>query len=259
MRIFIAFLLFFANLSTAQSDLLSPSAKRLPNESFQQALNRIYHLRSHNTPLNLRVPVEEIDYTSVPKVASYEELMELFYLIRDSRFLYSEYGTNFLRRISWLYPDDGCFLRAALGGYKAEKDSLVRPGKLFAFGKLYAQTQNSPEGYVRWWFHVALIVDLWGSYYILDPALYPYNPMNLEDWLTAINGKNSKLTGVICYPYTYSINDNCFERITFYEGILEERASEYLDLEYDRVIELGMIPEAVLGGSPPWMNRSQAN
>ncbi|GGI80547.1 protein-glutamine glutaminase family protein [Legionella impletisoli] len=259
MPVFIVFLLFLANLALAQSVPQSPSAKRFPNESFQDALKRIdkstqnYSLFSwHESPKDLRVPLEEIDYSSVPSVASHQELMDLFYLIRDSRFLYSDYGPNFARRISWLYPDDGCFLRAALGGYKVEKEHFTRPGKLFVFGKLQAETPYSPKGYVRWWFHVALIVELWGNYYVLDPALDPYNPMQLSNWFTVINGLGSELTGVVCNPYAYSVHDNCYERTMFYEEILEDRANEYLNEEYDRVIALGMAPEAVLGDLPPW-------
>lgn len=69
---------------------------------------------------------------------------EGFRSLRDARWLTMPGMRDFKRRSSWLYPDDGCFARAALGGQKLESWDYPRPKKLFIFGDLEVKTANSP-------------------------------------------------------------------------------------------------------------------
>nr|WP_241480430.1 protein-glutamine glutaminase family protein [Legionella norrlandica] len=122
---------FFIFCSLANSTV---SQKRFPEETFQEAITRVTAnepkmLIAKGTPLSRKVPLQRMDYSIVPTVSSYEELLYMFNMIRDTRFLYSPEKPDFERRISWLYPDDGCFARAALSRAKLENEHLVAPAK----------------------------------------------------------------------------------------------------------------------------------
>jgi hypothetical protein len=47
------------------------------------------------------------------------------------------------RRATWLYPDDGCFVRAVVAADLISQKSMVQPMKIFAFGTLSVKTANS--------------------------------------------------------------------------------------------------------------------
>jgi hypothetical protein len=97
---------------------------------------------------------------------------------------------------------------------------LPAPFKLFSFGSLTAQTENSPRGSVSWWYHVAPVVRGLNSAgdeitLVLDPALEPRRPMPMQEWIKAIlpDGNEKYWTGAsICDehsdgPYSYCYGD----------------------------------------------------
>lgn len=261
MKLLISLFLVFPLIAFSESSEVTISPKRLANESFHQAVKRskaslpqsaIKSLIIGDTPLGNKVPVQEMDFSSVPVVVSYEELIHLFKVIRDSRFLHAVGNPDFERRISWLYPDDGCFARAALSGMKLESENLMRPAKIFAFGDLMVQTNYSEEGYVSWWYHVSTAVNYMGSIYILDPALNPDAPVLVEDWYNKM-GNVAELSGIVCNVYAYNPFDSCYEATTSSEDKALKHQERYLDKEWERISSLGFDPLAFLGEHPPWI------
>lgn len=203
---------------------------------------------------------------------SYTSINNNFKKIRDYRFYRDENNSTFKRRISWLYPDDGCYSRAAsvlkdlFGPLGNMVNRYERPSKVFAFGSLCVNTANHPEGYVSWWYHVAPVVrDVRSKYvYVIDPAVNPYKPVNIDDWMKMISansgacGSNPKteIYFNICNGYGIAPYDKCelsfdnnFE--TEIRGMLLQKA--FRRLEKDRQVELKRDPDKVLGDSPPWV------
>ncbi len=254
-------LIFILLVSLCSTSYSAISQKRFPNETFQNALNRMkeYNVKNKNqvlysrtTPERTKVPIKQIDFSSVPEVSTHEELLRMFYLIRDSRFLYLDDNPEFSRRISWLYPDDGCFARAALAGMKLNENQLIRPAKIFTFGNLSVQTSYSPEGAVYWWYHVAEIVRFMDAYYVLDPALNSHEPLLVEDWFHLM-GKETDLEGVVCNVYTYGPFDDCLKATKESDSSAQSDQLTYLQYEWNRMNELGFDPVLVLGDNPPWL------
>src|SRR5687768_13722043 len=66
--------------------------------------------------------------------ASHEIMQERFENIRDKRFLTLSSEPDFPRRISWLYPKDGCFARASLFNRNAVRLFIPIPKKVLALG-----------------------------------------------------------------------------------------------------------------------------
>lgn len=261
MKLLISLMLICPLIAFSQASEFTISPKRLTNEGFHQAVTRIKTQLSKNgtktlkpreTPLGKKVPLQAMNFSTVPMVASYEELMHLFKVIRDSRFLHTAEKPDFVRRISWLYPDDGCFARAALSGIKLEREQLQRPAKIFAFGDLMVQTKYSREGYVTWWYHVSTAVNYMGVIYVFDPALNPERPMLVDEWYGQM-GNAANLSGSVCNTYTYDPFDSCFAADATSEINAERNQERYLDWEWDRVTDLGFDPVAFLGENPPWI------
>lgn len=234
---------------------------RLPNESFRDAVKRaestlpkhmIHAADSRQTPLRHKVPLHKIDVSLAPVMSSYEEMIMLFNLIRDSRFLYTKDNSAFPRRISWLYPDDGCFARAAMSGMKLQDEHLVRPAKVFVFGDLTVQTPYSITGVVSWWYHVSIVVNYGGAIYVLDPAMNSAGPLLLEDWFNKM-GFAENIEGVICNPYTYDPFDDCFTAHKDSDRFALSHQNEYLLKEWERIGILGFNPVDLLDSNPPWI------
>lgn len=180
-----------------------------------------------------------------------EDIVPRFEKFRDIRFLKWRRNLDFPRRSSWLYPDDGCYARAALAIRNLFKWNYEVPKKVFAFGNLKVYTKNSRSGYVTWWYHVAPIIENDGVKYVLDPALSPKSPLTLKTWLSKM-GKPSSMQVAICASGSYVPGSSC-TRVT--DG-QEERAmsdqQNFLNYEWDRLKALGRDPKKELGDKPPW-------
>jgi hypothetical protein len=97
---------------------------------------------------------EKWDLTSLPEVKNPQLLFEA---VRDARYLKDTVRDSFLRRSSWLYPQDGCWIRAELARKQALQNKLGNLLKVFIFGALSVKTANALAGHVTWWYHVAPI------------------------------------------------------------------------------------------------------
>src|SRR5205823_1645100 len=141
------------------------------------------HVNSQ-TPSEVSKPYQADQLRAVTEWESVDAMNRHFQEFRDKRFLISDLQPGFMRRSSWLYPDDGCFARAGLAILNLFQEKVTPPEKIFVFGNLSVKTANSPDGSVSWWYHVAPIVQIGAEKYVLDPALNPRAPLKLEDWLS---------------------------------------------------------------------------
>src|SRR5262245_48242863 len=68
------------------------------------------------SPTEVAIPTSQVTPDQLTQVYTQEQLMGAFTYVRDNRVLKGNEHNDVLRRASWLYPDDGCWLRADLAG-----------------------------------------------------------------------------------------------------------------------------------------------
>ncbi|HTM63041.1 MAG TPA: protein-glutamine glutaminase family protein [Gammaproteobacteria bacterium] len=195
-------------------------------------------------------------------------IQENFEKIRDIRYFNDSEFSGFKRRISWLYPDDGCWTRATavikdlFGPFNNPVNNYERPSKIFAFGNLCVNTDNHPAGYVSWWYHTAPVVRdaSTNQVYVIDPAVNSKNPLTVEQWMSAIsanNGRcghgNSVSQFNICNGYGTNPGSNCNSSFAEEEST-DMQQPGYQYSERSRMSELGRDANKVLGDNPPWLN-----
>lgn len=183
---------------------------------------------------------------------NYFNLQQAYRWIRDLRFLTLEKHPDFLRRITWQYPDDGCFTRAEMAIRKLKEDGFSGLKKIFVFGDLEADTPNSAKGVIYWWFHVAPLVKVNSDYYVIDPSVNPSEILTVRDWLKAMNRDYDSVRLSICHESSYDPHSRCFEDDYIPAEELNAHQTSYLHKEWFRMVELGRNPEIVLGDYPPW-------
>jgi hypothetical protein len=182
---------------------------------------------------------------------SVKDMQERFEHFRDERFMKDPANPNFLRRISWLYPKDGCWTRAALFNRHAFRNYIPIPNKVFAFGNLRVKTNNSRRGVVGWWYHVAPMVQIGDQKYVLDAAIEHRKPLPLKEWLAKM-GRPERIKVAICGSGTYSPGDTCDKESDGVESRAERAQREFLALEKRELQALGRNHESELGDNPPW-------
>ncbi|HXH32686.1 MAG TPA: protein-glutamine glutaminase family protein [Bacteriovoracaceae bacterium] len=234
------------------------SAHRTPGTSFEAYENRAIRdtigvQSSEPTVLDRATYFSQSGLRDATHWPSYSKVLTRFRHVRDVRFLNWLRNPDFTRRSSWLYPDDGCYIRAALAVINARKLGAGTPNKVFAFGNLKATTANSPKGYVTWWYHVAPIVQVGSTKYVLDPAIEPSKPLTLTAWLSRM-GDPATMKVAICGSGAYVPSSTCKKISDGTEGTATKNQNKFLDYEWDRLVKLGRNPELELGGSPPWSN-----
>lgn len=190
------------------------------------------------TPLGISKKYDEAILPKATAWKSMEVLQKRFEAMRDAKFLVWRQRPEVLRRASWLYPDDGCFARAALANRNLFRWFHPVPNKVFAFGNLRVKTSNSPRGAVGWWYHVAPIVEVKKVKYVLDPAIEPSRPLILKEWLSRM-GVPEKIKVAICGSGTYSPGDNCEKETEGLELRAERAQQYYLTKEWQRLVRLG--------------------
>lgn len=238
------------------------SAMRYPGESFKEAVIRNFPGRYSVHSFNLRASPQtaysaagdwsKIDFSAVPIYASKQEMVEAFERVRNERFLESPHDKTFMRRISWMYPDDGCFARAALANHKLESWNYKAPAKVFIFGNLNVKTSNSVYGSVSWWYHVAPIVYAEDGYYVLDAAINPKAPTPFEEWALTQVTDLADAQFSVCDTNTYQPYSDCAGPMNSDEPNGMADQPYYLAYEWERMGELSLDPLDVLGPNPPW-------
>ncbi|MGK5082728.1 protein-glutamine glutaminase family protein [Bdellovibrionota bacterium FG-1] len=236
------------------------SAFRYPHETLDQALQR-YSVRLHQAGgspaywINAQtaaVPLPQVDFSRVPTLPSLSNMYQAFARVRDSRMIEDPNHFNTLRRLTWLFPDDGCFARAAFGAQAMKNWGYVEPAKIFIYGNLTFSTPNAPQGPVHWWYHVAPIVRIKGVPYVFDPGTDPKKPLKIDEWLAHFDFDPNQLTVSICRASAYVPASPCYMSANHFEtyGLRDEQS--FLNLEWERVLELGKDPTEWLTGDSPW-------
>jgi len=256
----LAFFILFGLSAMAAPSHDGLSAIRLPGESYDQAHNRAVInsdlLRisdtQDDTPSDVQMTLDKIDFRQVPELPSMDELWKEFRFIRDTRFI-QDPTINFPRRLTWLYPDDGCYARAEMATQFTLQRGLPAPKKFFVFGNLTAQTPNAPGGEVGWWYHVAPIYRVKSAVYILDPAINPKQPLLVKDWIHAITASESQPHFALCSSATYDPDSSCSATAPNPQAKSLSDQEYFMRPEWDRLVELGRDPRKELGTNPPWI------
>lgn len=219
---------------------------------------------------------DEATWSRVPSISG-ADLQASFEMVREEKFFTDEVSRK--RRATWLYPDDGCFVRATVADGLIAKlleqpatpappvspTPAIPTAKIFAFGNLRVQTANSPSGEVEWWYHVAAIAKVTTStstgpideYYVYDPAISPKAPMPVKEWLKTMVGPSlGNIEIAICAGGAYDPYSHCEANDPSARQYSLERAHreahQFLPEEWDRLEVLGRDPNLELGSNPPW-------
>lgn len=186
---------------------------------------------------------------------------------RDARFLYASDNTSFVRRISWLYPDDGCFARAELVSSLAGDAGRPKPYRLFSFGNLRVNTSNHPNGYVTWRYHVVPIVRsaTTGEVWVFDAAIDPLKPMPWQSWLLKQVASLNDVTVTVADSNAFGPGDPIIGgtnqralAVSYEQSIyLRNVDDQGIVREWGRQGQLGRDPAVVLGDRPPWASAAE--
>jgi hypothetical protein len=97
--------------------------------------------------------------------------------------------------IAFGYPTDGCYARAELMA-DAMEEAGHNPGKVWAFARLggeplHVDTENHPDGFVEWGYHVAPTLQVRGNdgtvrTRVIDPSMFDH-PVTVDEWVGAMN------------------------------------------------------------------------
>jgi hypothetical protein len=82
--------------------------------------------------------------------------------------------------IPFTYPDDGCWGRAHEMARLMIAQGIT-PDKVWIFGNLHVVSANKPDCNVFWAWHVAPTLQVGGTTYVIDPALFP-GPVPRATW-----------------------------------------------------------------------------
>lgn len=255
--LWIAFYIY-SHAGTYTATAMMHSAYRGPNESAQSAFQRYrQRLANHgvrrileDTPLGKAVPLSMLTFEHVPGYSTGTVATQVFAKLRDERFI-KDTTHAMLRRSSWLFPDDGCFARAALAVQNIQQWAMPVPAKLFIFGNLTVRTPNSPNGSVSWWYHVVPVVMVGQQPVVFDPAINPSAPLLLKDWVKTMVPEEKSATFSICHPSSYSPASPCTVESNSSLPALDHQV-EYLKMEWQRLLDLKRDPTKELADHPPW-------
>lgn len=234
------------------------SSRRASGEGYKAAEARYFKrlaldgktFKRDGSAVDVKKAFGEIDWNSVPSTPYLEEL---FSDLRDERFLTVKEKPDFSRRMSWLYPQDGCWIRAALMKQLSIKWNQGTPKKLFIFGNLNVKTENAPGGSVSWWYHVVPVFkDGSGNVMVLDPAIEPKHPLLAKDWVLTQVEKLESAQLSLCSGDAYWPSSQCLDPKAGEDENANQQIMTYLDLEWRNLVDLKRDPEKELGNSPPW-------
>lgn len=210
------------------------------------------NIHKRGSAYDARMSFSKLDFSALKDWSDDNKIKQGFKKVRDYRFLSTPKDPNFLRRSSWLYPDDGCFARASLMRENLETWSYPEVKKVFIFGNLEVKTNNSPAGAVSWWYHVVPLVKLGNEAYVFDPAIDPKEPLKLKDWVLTMVTNAEDAEYSICGQYSYTPFSDCLTSVAADDTRAKKDQMDFLDYEWDRVVELKRDPNEELGNNPPW-------
>jgi hypothetical protein len=199
-----------------------------------------------------RVAVASASLANVP-VWSDADIWAQFRASRDARHMPN---SGYVRRPTWMYPDDGCWIRAELAAIAATEAGKPKPYKLFSFGSLNVSTTNAPGGSVSWWYHVVPVVKSasTGQAYVLDAAIDPTQPLPWQTWLLRQVPTLSSVQVTFADSGAYGPFDPVTGGVTPAKPTVVSDMQGYMGAEWSRQVSLGRDPVTVLGYFPPWSN-----
>jgi hypothetical protein len=192
-----------------------------------------------------RTPIENLNWKVIPQWESYQQLLQAFKTVQNQRLYNDTEIPSFLRRITWLYPDDGCFQRAAHIAIQFNKLALPKVKQLFIFNHI---TNN-------WTYHVAPVARVNGQVYVIDPAMNSNEPIALWRWLNLFTDSSINILSNLCDETTWDPNGNC-QKYSFDFNDKDENKSLRQWREEFQILErakLGENAETQLGNNPPWI------
>lgn len=236
------------------------SASRPPDKDWKELQQKLVQkVRSDFTLLqwndvvaNIAAPYEQLDIHQIQEWTR-QEIKNAFFFVRDIQFLEdSNQPASFLRRSTWLFPDDGCYARAAMMIKQMTSNGFPAANRIFIFGNLSVKTTNSPTGEVTWWYHTAPIVRTKKIAYVLDPSMEPHAPLTLREWVRRQTRDPNSVNLVICAPHSYHPGSSCKSPPLSDDTSALYDLETFLMPEWQRQLDLGRDPFLVLGNNPPW-------
>lgn len=250
-------ILFILLLGSSNAALAALSAARPESEDYRvkatQTLVFNSPTTSHFSTFDNAVSPFADSTVAVPEFLSVENMQTAFSSVRDRKNLHWLKMPESPRRNTYLYPIDGCFMRAALMNKNLKANRIKPLPKIYVFGNLNIKTRYTKSGTAAWYFHVALIARVGKDEYVFDPSMDYDKPMRMDSWLGAmgVNRTNSELR--ICDADNYSPYEPCVGGHGFYEEIyLSSDVEQYLSAEWYNLINIGLDPQKLLGENPPW-------
>jgi len=212
-----------------------------------------------------RTTVAGANFANVPTWSD-ADIVAQFAATRDTRYMIASDQPGFQRRISWMYPDDGCFSRAEQVDVRVAQAGKTRPAKLFVFGSygsgatLQVYTTNNPNGSVNWQYHVVPVVkNSAGEPIVFDAALSPCRPLPWKEWLLLMASDLSFFDNLGANNGVTVADSNAYYPFSLVTGepshasqSLSDQTNSFLPNERSRATELGRDPNVVLGSTPPW-------
>ncbi len=251
-------------LHSANASLKDHSAVRQPGEHASERLLDLYfaisdeHHEPDSTAAGQAVPFEQLNLAQVPILASKPQIDALFRAARDRRDWEWDDMRGFARRISWLYPQDGCYLRSRLMTDLWSSNAGVLPAQAFVFGDMKVST---PYGETIWWYHVAPVFSDGTQVYVLDASMDPERPMTLREWAGKTTSDRVKeATFAICAAYANWPESECSQTMPISgdgSESLPELTQEFLANEWRHLTSIGKDPAKLLGDQPPWNHSAQ--
>jgi len=187
------------------------------------------------------------------------EIKTLFRALRDERALASTDEPWFPRRISWMYPEDGCWTRAEVFAGMANNRGFQKPYRLYSFGNLRVTSPNEDpldgDNVVTWGWHVVPLVRSadTGMPYALDPAIEPTRPLPWQEWLLRQVSSLNDVWVVVADHNAYSPSSPVTGGPDRYQDGVNHQQGHWLWKEMVRQRdELGYDPNVVLADYPPW-------
>ena len=245
--------------------LLSSTRKYYENyqdvaERYRQYVNKkrkkVYSFSIEAEPDSAYDLAKPLDYLDTSKLQdnwiNKTQLDNAFISARDSQFItWKNKMVSYKRRPTWMFPYDGCHVRAEQVKNKFNEFDFPDFKKVFVFGDLKFNTSNSLIGKSQWWFHVAITAKVNDIVYVIDPAINPSKVLTIEDWANQL-GPIDELTFSICEKDTFIPFDNCINPKPVDPQEFAKTQTSYLVLEWLNILTLKRNPLLELQEHPPW-------
>jgi hypothetical protein len=136
--------------------------------------------------------------------------------------------------VPFIFPDDGCWVRAHALTSWLRQVRRIEPGKAWIYGHLQLRTPNHPRCVVTWAFHVAPVVRVGNGYddlLVIDPSVSA-RAVPVADWKAALGDAQAivQVTDASVYKQStpcVGVFEGCgeFERnLKFFQACLLARA-----------------------------------